>query len=177
MCCLLNIVCPCLISLILRNSQVKSQGQAFNCKHKSSLLKLLLSLASDLCNHQIDTLVHIYNWVPLLGFAPAGHLYFSIISCIFAEALDRNCCMFLIVFKIFVPLSEETNEDLVKYFYAPQMVVCLVTVSKLHHFVWLTREYIALYMWFTFLFIELQNFQILQTFNFIQIAQEQSVVV
>ena len=63
--------------------------------------------------------------------------------------------------KLGVPLSEETNEGLVKYFYAPQMGVCLVTVSKLHHFVRLTREYIALYMCTCGLlfFMELQNFQ------------------
>ena len=128
--------------------------------------------------------MHIYNRVPLWGFAPGGHLYFSITSCIFAEALDRNGCMFQnICNKLGVPLPEETNEGLVKYFYAPQMGVCLVTVSKLHQFVQLTREYIGLYMCICCLlfFMDLQNFrigmEILQTFNSIQIAQEQTVVV
>ena len=60
--------------------------------------------------------------------------------------------------KLGVPLSEETTEGLVKYFYAPQMYV---TVSKLHHFVRLTREYIALYMCICGLlfFMLQQNFQ------------------
>ena len=85
----------------------------------------------------------------------------------FAEALDTNDCMFLIdcfqniCYKLGVSLSEETTEGLEKYFYAPQMGVCLVTVSKLHHFVRLTKEYIALYMSICSLlfFMVLQNFQ------------------
>ena len=99
-------------------------------------------------------------------FPPVGHLSFSIISCLFAEALDSKCCMLLIdCFQIIsyilgVLLSEETTEGLVKYFYAPQMGVCLVTVSKLHHFVQLTKEYIALSMCICGLlfFMVLQNF-------------------
>ena len=63
--------------------------------------------------------------------------------------------------KLSVPLSEETTEGLVKYFYAPQMGVCLVTISKIHHFVLPTGEYIALYMCICgqLFFIVLQNFQ------------------
>ena len=75
-------------------------------------------MTSDLCSHQFDTLMQIYNRIPLLGLH-RWHLSFSNISCLFAEALDTNCCMFLIdcfqniCNKLSVPLSEGTTEGLV----------------------------------------------------------------
>ena len=60
--------------------------------------------------------------------------------------LDRNGwmlfidCFQIICYKLGGPLSEETTEGLVKFFYAPQIDACLVTISKLHNFVQLTRD-------------------------------------
>ena len=119
-----------------------------------------------------------------MEFAPGEDLYFSIISCIFAEALDRNGLLFLINCfqnisnKLGVPLSEETNEGLVKYFYAPQMGVCLVTVSKLHHCAAYQRTCVHVVYFSSWKYkISRIGMEILQTFSFIQIAQEQRVVV